>query len=318
MPIAPSGATFRPHLAQYVVEHQRLREAYAAPRILPYLDVDTEAGIFYRVPATTTSRLPNVAYNAKSGFNRDDFEMEEDTFATKSYGFEGVLTDKDRARYGDAAAGESGVAAMTADIVMANQEKRCADAIFNETTFPASGTTGVTVSNAWSSSSGTPITDVNVGRRVKQSLVGPEPNALIIHYKTLCDLATNAQIIDRLKAISSIVENGMLSVQQLQQVFAIPNVIVVGMNAYNTADKGVTASLSGLWATGYAMLCYIADGDPRMSPQIGRTLAWSQYGSRMSVTQYRDDKVQGDVFQVWQNVQEKVFGSRFGYLMKSV
>lgn len=321
MPVMPSGAALRRDLAGFVAQHSRDMSQYIGPLVMPYFEVDDEANTFKKLSVDATSRLPDDSYSTKSGANRDDFELEEDNYTTKARAFEGSLHDIDRTRF--AAAGMDGEAVVSGrayDVVAAREELRVATTIFNETNFPISGSTGSTVTNPWSSSSGDPFLDVLTGMRIKLEQVGSMPDTLVITAKSYLDLCRNPVVIGRFTYNT---ERGMLlTPEQIKSLFAgIRKFYIGGMNSYNTADKGQTPTVTSLWSTSYAWVGYTADGpndDTYPKPQVGRIFAWKGWGGAIGVKQYREDKVDSDIFKVYKQTVEKFFGSRFGYLMKSV
>lgn len=321
MPIMPSGAALRRDLGAFLAQHARDMENYIGPLVAPYFEVDDEANTFKKLSVDATSRLPDDSYSAKSGANRDDFELEEDNYSTKPRAFEGALNDIDRARFeAGGMDGEAIVSSRAYDVVAAREELRVSSMIFNTTNFPLSGTTGASVSNAWSSSSGDPYLDVLTGMRIKQAEVGSFPDTLVITAKSYLDLCRNPVITGR---FTNNTERGMLlTPEQLKSLFAgIKKLYIGGMNTYNTADKGQTPTLTSLWANGYAWLGYTADGpsdNTYPKPQVARIFAWKGWGGSIGVKQYREDKVDSDIFKVYKQTVEKFFGSRFGYLMSGV
>jgi len=320
MPMMPSGAALRGDLADFLVQHYRDPNGYIAEQVMPFYDVADEQNTFKKLSVNATAALPDDTMSVKGGANSEDWELEEDSYATKPRGFDGRLHDLDRARMEQAGQdGEAVVAMRTADILMARQEYRVAQIIYNTTNFPLSGTTGVSVSNAWSSSSGTPLADVATGMRVLHDKVGGLPNTLVIHLKTYLDLCNQDRIKER---YLSVAERGQLiPLPALAAYFGVAKLLVAGLNTYNTADKGLTASLSGLWGTGYAWLGYTANGDNTPlypTPQVGRIFSWNKWGGRLRVKQVRDDVRETDIFQVRRQTQEKFFGNRYGYLMGGV
>jgi len=321
MAIMPSGAALRRDLAAFVAQHARDSSKYIGNLVMPYFEVDDEANTFKKLSVDSTSRLPDDSYSTKAGANRDDFELEEDNYTTKPRAFEGQLTDPDRARFAASGMdGEAVVAGRAYDVIAAREELRVASALFNTTNFPLSGTTGATVSNAWSSSSGDPYLDIITGMRIKLTEVGSLPDTLVITAKTYLDLCRNPVITGR---FTNNTERGMLlTPEQLKSLFAgIQKLYIGGMNSYNTADKGQTPTVASLWTNGYAWLGYTANGptdNTFPTPQVGRIFAWKGWGGSIGMRQYREDKTDSDIFKVYKQTVEKLFGSRFGYLMSGV
>lgn len=321
MPLRPASTTFpRQDLTGYVHEAVIRPGHFKADLILPPFRVEEQAGIFGRVPAEAEFGMPEVNKTRKGGYNRDDFELETDTYNCKVYGFEGSITEEDRAKYGRVMNLDEIKARRATNIVLRRREKRVADAIFNTTTWPLSGTTGKNVNVEWDNhSSATPRADlINPKEWIRQKTGAMSKDlTLILTENAAKNIALTA---DYLQAMSRAFRESAAEAteSELAFYFGIGRVILVGA-VYNSADDGLAESLADIWNDEYAWLGLISGGGNDLGEQcVGRTMAWSRYADLLTIEQYVEEQTEADVIRAKQAVDEKIFGNRFGVLLGNI
>ncbi|MFC1884665.1 hypothetical protein ACFL2O_07835 [Thermodesulfobacteriota bacterium] len=82
---------------------------------------------------------------------------------------------------------------------------------------------------------------------------------MIITYLTFVNLKNCAQIVERLKYTFPGIDINKMTSEQLAAVFDVPRVLVGGA-VYNTAGKGLDASMADVWSNEYAALVKISSG----------------------------------------------------------
>lgn len=297
------------------------RLGFIGHRVLPVLETKVASGTFGRIPLAQLLKNADTARTSRSGYPRGDWEFEQETFATKEFGFEEPVDHRDVNLYGEFFDAEMVSAEMARDQVLRGGEKRIADLIFNATTWNgASLTTGVT--DEWDDfENALPITDIE-GAVVKvYDGTGLWPNALIINRKVFRNLRNCLQIIDRIASsgAGSPTKAKDITAQMLAQVFDLDYVLVAG-SSRNSALEGQAATPTQIWSSEYAMVARIATTNNVKEPCLGRTFHWGVDGSQIGGTMetYDDAKVRGEVVRCRNEVHEKVIAAAFGHLLSNV
>lgn len=322
MPTASSTslATLRPEIAGSFEEFNLAmdRQGFISHRVLPVFDVLKQTGIFGKIPIEQLLESPDTARTTSGGYNRGNWEFEDDTFATKEHGWEEPVDEREAALYRDFFDAEVVAANRALDIVLRSAEQRVATAVFNATTWTgASLTTAVT--NEWDDlANATPITDVKDAKQAVFDSCGMWPNAMILNRTVMNNLRECTQIIDRLK-YSGVDDPKNVNAQMLAALFDVDELIVAG-SPKNTANKGQAASLSMIWSNEYCMLAKIAQTDDIKEPCIGRTFHWSEDGSTVggTVESYRDEAKRSDIIRVRHDVHEKIIYPQAAHLLSNI
>lgn len=289
-----------------------------ADAILPPFSVMQDNGVYFVAPtATILQRGESQARGTGAGYKRFDTRLEQATYACKDYGNEKVLDDAQASNYAKYFDYEAAEADMVTRLTVLEREIRVKNLVHNETTFPASGTTGLTVSNAWSSAAnGTPISDVHAGIAALHAKTGANRFKLQISYQAQFDLSRNNQIREALKYTQSM--PGLIPLADLARALGVAEVVAPQSAMYNSADEGQTASLSEVWSTTYAFL-YVAPATSSLNETcLGRTFVNDNDGGIMTVEQYRDERNRSNVLRARQKVHESLHLTSCGFLFKSV
>lgn len=311
----PKQAAERPELQVVIYEAVDPDNGFIGLRVMPIFRVDEAVGQYPVIPAEVMFSVPDTRRAPRSPYPRSDWEWEWDTYATQENGWEEAVDDKEvnlYKRYFDAEK-LAGIRALK--IILRNQEKRIAGAVFSESNFTAHA-----VTNEWDDhANATPIDDVKAGRKAIHETIGVEPNTLIISYTTFLDLGMCGQIVDRIKYTNPAVQRGEIQAPLLAQAFGVDQ-ILIGGSLYNGAQKGQDAELSSIWDNEYAMLCRTSDsGMLTEMPSLGRTFLWTTDSPTNTVVEsYRDETIRGDVIRVRHETDEEFISPECGYLLSNI
>lgn len=279
-------------------------KGFVASRVLRPFPVKNQRGIFGRVKMESLLATKNTLRASGSGYNRDSWEFEDETYACQEHGFEGVVDDRDKNTYRDLIDAEMVTAKRLRHIVMQNAEIRVANLIQSPSVF---NTVGIT--DEWDDlTAAIPITNVEgaVNRLWAKGIVA---NALIITRNQYRNLRLCKQVIDKVVSggAGSSELPGNINIDTLKKAFDLEHIIVAG-GVQNIANDGLAGSYSGIWSDEYAAVCRIADSDDIIEPCIGRTMHWDEDGGEYGgvVEDYYDDRVRGTVYRVRHDVDEKI------------
>lgn len=316
-------STLRPDLAGTLMEYDLAMEdnGFIATRVAPVVDVGTTAGTFGRVPIEQLLRRADTNRAPGGGYNRGDFKLEPDTYATQEHGWEEVLDDKKRKMYANFFKAEVIHTRRAFDAVLREMEIRVASLVFNATTWTGADLT-TAVTNEWDdAAAATPVTDVELAVRKVWAKSGVWPNSLVINRHVFRNLRMCQQVKDLIAAsgAGSGITPDKINAQMLATVFNLQQVIVAGA-AKNTANEEQTAAIANVWSDEYAMVCHIDNSDDFERPSLARTFHWSEDGSQIggTVETYRDESVRADVYRVRNDTHEKVIYKELGHLLSNI
>lgn len=318
-----SLATLRPDLAESFMEFDLAADqaGYVGTSVFPVVNVDSQAGVFGKIPIEELLQNSDTKRAPGSGYNRGDFNFTTSTYACQEHGHEEVVDDREAKMYAQYFDAEVVSTARAYNAVLRNAEKRIADAVFNTTTWTgASLTTAIT--HEWDDAANSvPITDVEAAVQKIYDNSGLWANALVINRKVFRNIRNSASVIDRINSAGAgnPSKPSDVTTAMLAQVFDLQHILVAG-GTQNTANEGQAASLSPVWSGEYAMVCKIATSGDFKEPCIGRTFHWSEDGSSVggTVESYRDESVRGEIVRVRHDVDEVVLYAEAGHLLSNV
>lgn len=316
-----SLATLRPDLAASLTEFDLAsdRNGFIGLDVLPVMNVARQSGTYGRIPIEELLQNRETLRASGSGYSRGNWKFDDESYATREYGAEEPIDDREAAMYADYFDAEVVSAERARDVLLRNHERRIADAIFNATTF-TSYTNAVT--NEWDDyGNATPIDDIEAAVRLVWGRTGLWPNALIINRKVFRNLRNCEQVIDRINSqgAGNITRATDVTVQQLAAVFDLQR-IVVGGSPKNTAGEGVAATIAPIWSDEYAMIARLVSGNDIREPGLGRTFHWGGDGSQIGgmIETYRDETDRSDIVRARHEVQNKILYTECGQLLSNI
>ena len=308
---AKNDATiYRPDLGITVMEFVEVATmGFIGLELMPIFRTAKQAATYPVIPKEALLSVPDTTRAPRGRYNRGDWEYERGSFSTSEHGWEEPIDDTERGlieQEGSEGVGDFIATKRAMNHVLRGQEKRIADKVFNESNFTAHA-----VGDEWDDAdAATPIDDVKDGKLAFRSQCGMLPDALIIAYSTFLDLKQCDQIVNRLKYTFPGIDINKMTSQQLAAVFDVPRVMVGG-SVYNSAGKGLDASISDVWSNEYAALVKISAGDDITEPGLGRTFLWTEDSAENPIVeQYREDQIRSDVFRVRHNTDEAFMQSK--------
>lgn len=299
-------------------------EGFIGDQVFPAMGVNLQSSVFKRRAAPEINKKPELSKRA-NGMEAvsDETRFTEDTYSTNWYGRKRVITDRERDDY----MGKFGIDLYDVtrrDMlwqVAAVQEVLVAAATFNTTTLPLSGTTGHTVSAAWSSTSTSlPVDDVNTAKAgIEARTGGLQANTLVLDSMAT---ARNLVMSDQVRTSLGLSRNdaanltSAMTAQKLAAIFDVQTVAIA--NAWGVNGYQPSGSLAALWTAGYAFVGYVDRTPNPLAMSFGRSLYWNRKGGQFYGTEYREDKLEAQIFEVNTDVDVKVFNSACGYLIDIV
>jgi hypothetical protein len=311
------------------------RQKFVGLNVFPPVTTLMESASFLRVkiasllgPVRDTQRAP------RTGYKRDDFQWDTDSYKTEDHGWEAELDDRQIKRYGEIRAER--LASMRAiNNVLLRYEYDCAAAAFSTSFFNNTGKTrNANATVAWGTkATADPIADIDTAVETVAANCGSPPNTMV-----LTDIALRKLIrTDRVEGLLKYSGNDdpklfYRALPALAELLRIER-ILVAQGFKNTAGEGQTATMSRLWDSTIVGLFNVnndgMDGDLEAPmPNIGRTIMWQDEAAPLPgddsgaigviVEEYRDDTHRGNVFRARNDRQIKQLHADAGYLITSV
>lgn len=307
---ATSGSViYRPDLGTKVMEFvEGPTMANIGTEIMPLYPTPLNSSSYPVIPKEALLKIGDTARSPRGAYQRDDWEYERGTYQTVEHGREELVDDSERELLDQESPGMADSVATERAFgkIMKAQEKRIADTLFNTNNFSATS-----VTTEWDTAATcTPVDDVNTGTSAFRLQCGMLPDALVIAWETFVNLKNCDQIVDRLKYTFPGIDINTMSSSQLAAVLNVPRVLVGG-SVYDSAGKGIAASVTDLWSSEYAALVKISTGRDLTSPGVGRTFLWSADSAQNPIVeQYREEEKRSDVFRVRHHVKEELMQSK--------
>jgi hypothetical protein len=136
------------------------------------------------------------------------------------------------------------------------------------------------------------------------------PDALILSYNGFLDAKHSDQVTSQLKYTFPGIDLANMTSVQLAQALGVSEVLVGG-GVYNSAGKGLDATIASLWDDEYAALIKISNGPDITQPGFGRTFLWTEDSpSNPIVESYREETRRSDVFRVRHHIDEAFITSK--------
>jgi len=255
-----------------------------------------------------------------SGYARGNFTFDDSTYSCEEHGAEEPIDDREAKMYAEYFDAETVASQRAYNSVLANAEKRVADAIFNTSTWTGSALTTDVSSVPWATiATAKPLTNVEAAVQKVYDGSGLWPNALVINKKVFRNLRNTPEVIDRIASSGAGDRNlaSDVTLQMLAQAFDLDYIIVAG-GSINSAKEGQSASVGQIWSSTYAMVCRVATSSDFREPCIGRTFHWGADGSSIdgAIESYRDEVVRANIIRVRHDVDEVILYAQAGHLLK--
>lgn len=298
---------------------------FKAEEILPPFEVGRVTGTYGVIPAESLLELINVEVGATSESPESGWTPTNGTFNLTEYRNKELVTESQAQLYSSWFNAEEIAATRVRLINQRWYEKVVATALINETLFPASGSTGVSLSTPWDNASATPITDVQTGKQTIEDNFGVEANTLIMTAYTYRKLLTVTQVAARLTANFGAPEAplpgmipAVLDEQRIAFVLGVDKVIVTNRfgSIYNSGKPGQTKTISKIWDEDYALLTRISPDRDLATPQLGKTFKLAGQ-SALTIDSWMVPDPRGSYIRCTEHKAAITMSTPVGYLIKN-
>lgn len=290
---------------------------FIADMVLPAMDVAEVTGQFANVTGANVLQNVDTKRGKDGRYSQVTWEWSKQGYSTLEYGLEERVDRRDAARYGAWFDAELAAVRRVRRLLALSREIRVAAAIFDATTFTPTSN----ITHEWDDPpNADPIIDVH-GAKKRLWAKGIEANALIINKQVYDNVRVCDAVLDRIASAGAgtPTPKSMIGIEQLKAVFDL-EYILVGSALKNTANEGLTASLSPVWSNEYAAVCRIATSQDIEDPCIGRTFHYTPDGSQIGgvIETYYDESRRADIARCRMDVDEVILVSGAIDLMDNI
>lgn len=316
-----SIVTLQPQLATfYEASFAQLSEGYIANRVFPVTSVPAQFGRFGVIALEELIKIAeDLERTPGAGYKTDISQLTDMGYATKEYGKQEAVDEREAAIYGDLLPAAEFAAMRAANAVLQAQEIRVAALLTDSAVY--TGSLAQSLGNgAWSSANSTPLVDVENAVRKVYANSGLWPNTIIMSRETFRTLRQHASIISAITSTGAgdQARAADVTTQQLSQVFDLPNVIVAG-GSKNGNGPSAAAAISQIWPKS-VWIGRIAETQDMREACVGRTFHWSGDGSSPMGTleTYYNEGTRTSYVRVRHEVDNKRIYPEMGCMIASV
>lgn len=314
-----SSATYRPELAGAVREYNTqsaIDQQFIGQIILPESPVDVAEGAYPVMKKENFRKVVDTARAPGAGFSRGDWQWDKQLYSCVENAHEIPMDIKEADKFADVIDYEEESAIGADFVIRMAHEMRVASAVMDPTAFTAHN-----VGTAWSTiASSDPLADVDTSANTLQDVLGVPRNALalILPRAGWQYLRNSASVLDKLKNWNSGIQGREAIKQDVVAQYLDIQRIIVGAGSYDSANEGLSQSLSQIWPARYGMLALLAPGStaPRKTLCLGCTVRWTRnLPDFVTIETYESQENDSMIVRARQFTDELIIASFAGYLM---
>lgn len=275
---------------------------FIADELSPKFMVEKESDQYY-VYSKDNFRIPDTLRADGAESNKDSFTLSIGSYVLAEHTLHDDITDRQRRNADKAIRLDVDVTENLTTKIMLRREKDLADIYQASGAFSTS--LSLTSTLAWSANTtlSNPITQIDSIASAILTNSGKLPNVVAIDDPSFRAAKEHVSIVDRIKYTSS----DSVSEKLLAKLWNVEKVLV-GRATYNTAEEGLTDSLSFVW-TDTAIIAFVEKNPGLKKPSTGYTFWQNQTGVPFKVKKWREDKIEADRVEVQSLFDNKIVAS---------
>jgi len=273
-----------------------------AEQLFPSVPVLKQADKYYTfgreawLPESGDLRAPGSEANEIPGLG-----VSTDTYYAQEHALQVAVTDEERANTDSPMSPDRDGTELVTSKILLGRELAMATLVKDATQYASDMTVdlSVGVNTQWDEASGHPIVDMKLGKHKMHSHIFMEPNTAIIPYQVMSVLEDHADIIERIKYS----ERAVLTVEIMQQMFGVPNIIVPGTGI----ATGATLTPSYLWGKD-VLLAWVPARPGLRIPAFAYEFTWGVDGFGQIVDRWRENRRKSDLIRCSRRYDLKLVG----------
>jgi hypothetical protein len=312
-----SAAIFRGDIAGVVEQAKDFEAGLIGTAVMPILDVPVRAGQYPSFVLKEGQLLKSdmKTRSPYSAYARGTRAFVQDTYTALEYGYEEAVDDTvtlDVARFFDA---EVIAAKLAKRKLLLAHELRVAAKLFDNSTFTATNSgTAYTTANLATFDAGADVQEA-IDRLLSKG-ESVTNLSVIIPYPVWTRIRASTKFQNRLRG-AGISSDTILnaSTQAAAEVFGVASV-QIGRASYDTAPEGVAFAAGNVWANTFIWVGSVTQASAGyFGGGAAFTLNWSEYGSAIGVSTYREEAIKSNIVRASQYTAEKVVNANAGQLI---
>lgn len=313
MPYSNTAAEIRPELNSVLEEALGAEKSFIGLDLFPVFTVDRSSGEYRKLTVASSALLKSggdLQRGPKGSYPQVDWTWEKDNYLTVDRGIEQYIDDVIAADVAHAFSIEAQSSKTLLRRVRLAHEQRIKAKLFDTAVFDAVNSS-VAYTEANLATIDVPLDIITAIDRVRAR--AEEVNTIVFGRESW----NRVRRSDKLAKFffGQLGGSQQITPQMFAERFEIPS-IRIGDAVVDTAQAGVTASLSRVWTPDYIWIGNVQGGD-YSAGGAGRTLIWTgdTDGSLFVSETYRKEDIRSDVIRVRSNTDEKVISARSGTLI---
>lgn len=286
---------------------------FIADMIFPTVRVGKQSDVYYVFDRGDRTRIESTRRAPGTLANRVTEAVGSATYFAKNYALASPVVLEDRANADPILLNNmiNGKATYLMDKLLLDWESRVALQVTSTSNVGSSAA----VSSAWNGA-GNPIGNINTAIDNVHYSNGVRPNRIVFGVEAWKSFRRDSNVRNIIFGSNN--GGGYPSIQQAQDLFEIENIFVGGA-FQNTANEGITESLSTIWKD--HVLVYYAPPTPTVEkPSFGYNFRWSAAGlPEMQAERHPyDSRTKSEDVEIGYYQDEKITGSSYGFLLTAV
>lgn len=302
-----------------VVEEARAQDQFfIAQRVMPPMPVAAKSGTYpkLKVAESELATAASSIREAGGAYNRIMRQWVTDTYDCVDRGLEELVDDANAKDVGRFFSLEATTSRLIYRNVQMDYEKRVAAATFNTTTYGSATNSAVAYTAANLATIDFPQDVMAAIERVAAN--GAQANTIVMSQTVFNRLCISTKLQTYLRGSLTGQLTTAVTAGNIAAAFADNGIsqVLIGRLRENTATKGQSKSMGGVWNNTYIWVGQVNTG--AAMPQdggAGFTFYWNAEGGLFVTETYRADDRRSNVLRVRQNVIEKVTDATAGTLI---
>lgn len=322
--MATNNITYRGDVSG-ILNTRAVPGAFIGTLLMPIVLVDRQEDYFWKRDGRQRLKAVDGTRTPSTTAKRDKAGLIQDTYQCVQHRLEAEIAEEHVRKYEQWNIDWINMRAQDKQMeLLRGREIRIASKIFNQSTFPLSGTTGLNLSDEWDDhTNATPVDDIAFGQECVLGRCGMYadtlvlPNMLTAIHLSMCDQVRSKLGINDTPGAQgrALIPFEML----LAALHPALRKIRIGGEMYDATPDAPAATNTPIWNPEYAALLVTSDGSDDLTEMcIGKTIAYSEEGGAFDASQYREEPISSEIVRVQDCTDEKILVDTCGFLFGNV
>jgi hypothetical protein len=301
------------------------QQEFLAPMVYPIVEVDLPVDKYTKVKVSSLSKAPNSKRAAGAPFQRDNIEIDQDSYTVDYHGLEAKIPAETVRKYERYIALEQLQTKIKISQMLREMEVALAAHLFNRTTFPIAAATGHDATVPWGTvATSDPALDCNKGIvAVGGQLNDPTGLRAVMSWKAYFNCCRSASLrgssFAGLRAADTDLSKLLLPLNVLAGMLNVEEV-QVGKQNYMSGGTDAAPTLTPVWDPAYCLIYRRANvvkgaGADQIEPGLGFTPVWNKGQGLWEVDSYIEKENNSGIVQVSGNYGFEDCNIEAGYLI---